>query len=183
METTMRSVDLTKALLAALLAASLLSANSLPAPLASVTNGLSLEGEATLRWFGIHVYDCALFAVKPGYTTNGTAALCIRYAVSVKSRRLQETTLEEWQRIQIGSPEQRQRWLRELDALWPDVKAGERLTAFRRQGGATQFYFGDRLLGEVADPAFGPAFFAIWLDAGCRHPRVRDGLLSAGRTR
>ena len=34
----------------------------------------------------------------------------------------------------------------------------------------------DRLLGEVPDPAFGPAFFAIWLDAECRYPKVRDGL-------
>ena len=46
-----------------------------------------------------------------------------------------------------------------------------------RRDGATQFYFGDRLLGEVPDPAFGPAFFAIWLDAKCRYPEVRDGLL------
>ena len=76
-----------------------------------------------------------------------------------------------------GEEVQRAQWIKQLDPLWPDLKSGDSLTAFMRRDGATQFYFGDRLLGEVPDPAFGPAFFAIWLDAKCRYPEVRDGLL------
>ena len=76
-----------------------------------------------------------------------------------------------------GEDVQRAQWIEQLEPLWPDLKPGDSLTAFTRQDGPTQFYFGDRLLGEVPDPAFGPAFFAIWLDAKCRYPEVRNGLL------
>jgi len=44
--------------------------------------------------------------------------------------------------------------------------------------GTTQFYFGDRLLGQITDSAFGPAFFAIWLDVNCSYPKIRDELMS-----
>jgi hypothetical protein len=149
----------------------------LPAPLRDLKPELRPMGTAALHWFGLHVYDVALHTREAAYTTNNTAVLSIRYNISIKHRRLLETTLKEWQRMGKGDQTQRERWIKQLDSLWPDLKPGDSLTAFRRQNGATQFYFGDRLLGEVADPAFGPAFFAIWLDADCRYPKVRDGLL------
>lgn len=43
-------------------------------------------------------------------------------------------------------------------------------------------YNGSRLLGEVADAAFGPAFFAIWLDSECRYPKLRDEILKNNKT-
>lgn len=167
--------------LGVLLAADLIAEPALPAPLQSRAPALLPVGASTLHWFGIHVYDIALYSEGPDFATNSTAALSIRYAVSIKHRRLQETTLKEWQRLGQGDAEQHARWISRLDVLWPNVRPGDSLTAFRLRDGPTQFFFGDRLLGEVPDPAFGPAFFAIWLDAGCRYPKVRDGLLKTTR--
>lgn len=164
-------------LLCTLLAAASAAAVTLPAPLRDMTPELRPVGTTTLHWFGLHVYDIALYTPEAAYTTNSTAVLSIRYHISIKHRRLLDTTLKEWQRMNKGQEDQRQRWIKQLDPLWPDLKPGDRLTAFRHRDGATQFYFGDRLLGEVADPAFGPAFFAIWLDEDCRYPQVRKGLL------
>ena len=149
----------------------------LPAPLREVNPDLKPVGAATLHWFGLHVYDVALFAQEVPFTTHSTAALSIRYNISIRHRRLLDTTLKEWRRMGKGEDIQRAQWIEQLEPLWPDLKSGDSLTAFMRRDGATQFYFGDRLLGEVPDPAFGPAFFAIWLDAKCRYPEVRDGLL------
>ena len=164
-------------LLGALISADALGSAALPAPLREVKPELRPVGAATLHWFGLHVYDIALYAQEAAYTTNSTAVLGIRYNISIKHRRLLDTTLKEWRRMGKGDDVQRAQWIKQLELLWPDLKAGDRLTAFMRKDGATQFYFGDRLLGEVPDPAFGPAFFAIWLDAKCRYPEVRDGLL------
>ena len=166
-------------LLGALIAADALGAAALPAPLREVKPELRPVGTATLHWFGLHVYDIALYAQEAAYTTNSTAVLGIRYNISIKHRRLLDTTLKEWRRMGKGDEVQRAQWIKQLEPLWPDLKSGDSLTAFMRRDGATQFYFGDRLLGEVPDPAFGPAFFAIWLDAECRYPKVRDGLLGA----
>jgi len=164
-------------LLGALMAADALGAAALPAPLREVKPDLKPVGAATLHWFSLHVYDIALYAQEAAYTTNSTAVLSIRYNISIKHQRLLDTTRKEWVRLGKGESAQRAQWIKQLDLLWPDLKPDDRLTAFMRQNGPTQFYFGDRLLGEVPDPAFGPAFFAIWLDAKCRYPEVRNGLL------
>lgn len=165
----------------ALLSVSLLHAETLPVPLREVQPELRPGGASTLRWFGIKIYDVALFAPDLPYTSNATAALSIRYDISIKHHRLLETTLQEWRRLDQGSEAQRTQWIKQLDPLWPDLKPGDRLTAFKRRDGPTQFYFADRLLGEISDPAFGPAFFAIWLDANCRYPAVRKALLEVKR--
>lgn len=154
-----------------------LQAGELPVPLRDVTPPLQPVGSGTLRWFGLHVYDVSLFAETRPYSSDDTAALSISYAISIKHHRLLDTTLKEWRRLGQGTAAQHEQWRRQLDGMWPDVKAGDRLTAFKRRNGPTQFYFGDRLLGEIADPAFGPAFFAIWLHERSRYPAVRDKLL------
>ena len=152
-------------------------AGAMPAPLHKVKPELRPLGTSTLHWFGLHVYDIALFTQEADYTTSATAVLSIRYNISIKSQRLQETTLKEWRRMNKGEEDQRQIWIKQLDSIWTDVKPGDSLAAFKSTGGPTQFYLGDRLLGEISDPAFGPAFFAIWLDADCSQPKLRDDLL------
>ena len=165
-----------------LLMGGVLVASELPEPLKEVRPRLLSVGSATLRWFGIHVYDISLYTEDQKYTTNGTAVISICYNISIKHSRLQKTTLKEWQRMSKGTAEQQEQWIKQLDALWPDIKSGESLTAYRHAGGPTQFYFGDRLLGAVADKAFGPAFFAIWLDSECRYPKLRDEILKKNKT-
>ena len=161
----------------ALLSVSLGQEVSLPIPLRYLQPELRPVGATTLRWFGIKVYDIALFATGLPYASNSTAVLSIRYDISIKHHRLLETTLQEWQRLGRGTEAQRNQWITQLDQLWPDLKPGDRLTACKHRDGPTQFYFDDRLLRELTVPAFGPAFFAIWLDANCRYPAVRNMLL------
>jgi len=172
---------LTRSLLVGLCLGASLHAMNLPAPLLEVRPPLRPLGTTTLTWFGLRVYDVALFAEKPPYTPADTAVLSIRYRISIRHQRLVETTLKEWRRLGQGTAAQRDQWYSQIEGLWPDVKDGDRLTAFKRRDGPTRFYLGDRFIGEVTDPAFGPAFFAIWLDADCRHPEVRDALLGAGQ--
>jgi hypothetical protein len=152
-------------------------AKELPLPLKERAPQLKLRGTATLHWFGLHVYDVSLYTEDQPYTTNTTAVLSLEYAISIKHKKLQESTLQEWKRVGQGTLEQREQWISQLDKIWPDIKSGESLSAFVKKDGPTTFYFGDNLLGEVTDVAFGPAFFAIWLDEGCRYPKVRKELL------
>ena len=154
-----------------------LQAGELPVPLRNAEPALQPVGAATLHWFGLHVYDIALFAAKPPYSPAGTAVLSICYRISIKHQRLLDTTLKEWRRLGQGTAAQHEQWCKQLEGMWPDVKDGDRLTAFTCSNGPTQFYFGDRRLGEIADPAFGPAFFAIWLHEKSRYPEIRDELL------
>ena len=66
-----------------------------------------------------------------------------------------------------------------LRAIFPDVKAGDRLTGVRVPGQGARFYSGERYVGRLDDEALADAFFAIWLDPRTRAPDLRRKLLGA----
>ena len=62
------------------------------------------------------------------------------------------------------TPAQRERWLAELRRAGPTWRAGQNVTTVVVPGGPTRFYDQRGRFAQVDDPAFGPAFLAIWLD-------------------
>lgn len=137
-----------------------------------------------LTWFGLHIYDARMFVPRAFDAANPSAqpfALEITYARSLDGRAIAERSRDEIARLGLGTATQQQRWLDEMAGLFPDVKAGQSLVGIYRPGGGTRFYLDGRALGEVADPDFGRAFFAIWLDPRTSAPQLRASLLSATR--
>lgn len=137
-------------------------------------------GGGRLTWFGLHIYDALLFVPRAFDSANPSAqpfALELAYARSLDGQAIAERSHDEIARLKIGNEAQRTRWLADMSALFPDVKAGQRLAGIYRPGGATRFYLDGRYLGEVADPEFGRAFFAIWLDPRTSAPQLRASLL------
>ena len=65
--------------------------------------------------------------------------------------------------------------------MWPDIKAGDLIVTVVTRGGPTRFYSSGELLGEIADPEFGPAFLEIWLHPESRRPDLRDALVGEAR--
>jgi hypothetical protein len=126
------------------------------------------------------VYDAQLFVPRgfdPARPTAQPFALELHYARSLDGRAIAERSGDEIARLKIGTDAQRTRWLAEMASLFPDVKAGQRLAGIYRPDGATRFYVDGRFLGEIADPDFGRAFFAIWLDPRTSAPQLRSNLL------
>ena len=142
------------------------------------------SGSGRLTWFGFHVYDARMFVPRNFNPANPSAqpfALEITYARSLEGRAIAERSRDEIARLGLGSDAQRQRWLADMVALFPDVKSGQQLVGIYRPGSSTRFYVDGGFLGEVADPEFGRAFFAIWLDPRTSAPQLRASLLSAPR--
>jgi hypothetical protein len=142
------------------------------------------SGSGRLTWFGFHVYDARMFVPRNFNASNPAAqpfALEITYARSLEGRAIAERSRDEIARLGLGSDGQRQRWLADMIALFPDVRSGQQLVGIYRPGSSTRFYVDGALLGEVADPEFGRAFFAIWLDPRTSAPQLRASLLSAPR--
>ena len=88
-----------------------------------------------------------------------------------------EATVDQWKHLQGKVSAQHQDWAKQLDKLWTDVKKGDQLSCVLLTDGRVQFYFNDKLLGDVADPAFGPAFLDIWLSEKTSAPKLRKQLL------
>lgn len=163
-------------------AANLMSSNlsqAIPLP-NSEDSTLHFLGEAELRWFGLKIYQAQLWAADLGFDGNkygSPVMLSIEYSKNIKRKRLLSTTKKEWKKLGRTERTQQDRWLQQLEQIWPDVTPGDMIASIVIPGKETRFYDHDGLLGVIKDPDFGPEFLAIWLDSNSRMPKLRNRLL------
>ena len=72
------------------------------------------------------------------------------------------------------------RWLGEMTRIFPDVRAGDRITGVQRPGTGARFFVNGRLQGELPDSDFARLFFGIWLSPRTSEPALRAALLGSG---
>ncbi|GAB6260380.1 chalcone isomerase family protein [Photobacterium sp. R1] len=134
-------------------------------------------GEATLKWGPWVIYDSQLRSPSGQYKPDqvSSLALVIKYRRNIPKDDLLEATDEQWQKL--GFPAmKRQRWLRVLADIWPDVRQGDRLIFVVHPAGGT-FYQDNRVIGEVRDQEMAKAFLNIWLSPDTEYPELRKQLI------
>jgi len=140
-----------------------------------------LQGSAGLRWFGLKIYDAALWSAATPFDPAQPFALELTYQRSISRTRIVQTSIDEIRRL-FGdrySDEQLQRWEADMARAFTDVNEGDQLTGVYLPGIGCRFYSRTRLLAEVRDAEFARAFFAIWLDPRTRDAQLRNRLLGA----
>jgi hypothetical protein len=142
--------------------------------------GSRLSGQATLRFFGLQVYHARLWT-PPGFQADTLGpqplVLELEYLRKLKGQAIAERSIQEMRRAGSFTDEQAARWQAEMARLFPDVKAGDRLTGIHRPGEGAAFLYNDQPVGLIADPAFSRLFFGIWLAPTTSEPAMRDTLL------
>ncbi|HXK55588.1 MAG: chalcone isomerase family protein [Gammaproteobacteria bacterium] len=136
----------------------------------------SLVGSGRLHWWGISIYDAALYAPAGGYRPERPHYLAITYLKDFSRKQLVDRTLAEIERLH-GVRSDREAVLSELSAIFTDVSAGDRLFALHRPGEGVEFYSEERLLGRLDDATLAADFFSIWLDPDTSEPELRERLL------
>ena len=159
-------------------------AREVPPPVHAALPEAQLTGSGRLTYFGLHVYDAQLFtpsAFDARRFADQPFGLELTYARRLEGKRIAERSRDEMARLGVGSEAQRERWLATMTRLFPDVDKGRRLLGINVPGVGARFFADDRPLGEVDDPAFARAFFAIWLDERTSEPGLRAQLLQSAR--
>ena len=140
-----------------------------------------LAGQGVFTYFGLSIYTAELWVGPKGYRPAAKDAapyvLDLRYARALDGRRIAEASAAQMEKIGAGSAAQRAAWLEKMQAIFPDVKEGSRLSGLFLPGEGVRFYRDGKPLGTVADPAFAQAFFGIWLDSATTAPKLREALL------
>jgi hypothetical protein len=165
------------ALLIAALAAGAAAAQTLPPGAASLLPQMRESGQGRMKWFGLHVYDARLFVSGQRLSFEEPFALGLRYARDFEGARIAETSADEIRRLGFGTPADHRRWREAMAAIFPDVKKGDELTGVSVPGRGALFFHNGQRIGEIADPAFARAFFAIWLDPRTRAADLRERLV------
>jgi hypothetical protein len=142
--------------------------------------GSRLSGQATLRFFGLQIYNARLW-IPPGFQAEALGpqplVLELEYLRKLKGKAIAERSIQEMRRAGSFTDEQAARWQAEMARLFPDVKAGDRLTGIHRPGEGASFLYNDQPVGLIADPVFSRLFFGIWLAPTTSEPGMRDTLL------
>ena len=158
------------------------SARTAPGWLEAEVPKARLAGAGNFRYFGMSIYDADFWVGPNGYrTTAPTAerfALDLRYARALVGKRIASSSADEMKKLGLGTAEQRATWQTKMEALFPDVQEGTRITGIYLPQHGARFYRDGKLLGEIADPEFGVAFFAIWLDPKTTGGKLREALLA-----
>lgn len=135
-----------------------------------------LVGSDELRLFGVRIYQASLWSPDGEYRPSAPLVFNLLYRRGFSREELVEITDSAWQKLGTAS-ESRQQWSTQLETLWQDVEVGDVLTTVVTPGGETRFHNESGSLGRIDDPAFGPAFLAIWLDPRTQLPDLRESLL------
>ena len=144
--------------------------------------GARLQGQARLRFFGLHVYDIRLWApvlLSTDDALRKTAALEIEYARALKGLQIADRSLTEMRRVADFEAAAGERWLVRMQQLFPDVQAGDRITFVHRPGEGGRFHVNGQLVGEVRDAVFARLFIGIWLSPRTSEPQLRSALLGS----
>jgi hypothetical protein len=136
-----------------------------------------LAGSGLFTWFGLKVYTAELYVGPKGYAPELPFALDLRYARDFKGRKIAMVSVEQMEKVNAGTPQQRAVWQEKMQALFPDVKENSHITGVNVPGSGARFFLDGAPLGSIDDPAFARAFFAIWLDPATTAPELRKALL------
>jgi hypothetical protein len=140
---------------------------TLPEPVQQADYQLQRVGAGQLTWLGRPVYQASLWTPGgrfDGYVQGEPVALSLWYQRDFSRDELIRITSTAWRLLGSVPPDQRERWITTLRTFWSDVGPGQNVTTVVIPGRATRFYDHRGFMGQVDDPAFGPAFLSIWLD-------------------
>ena len=157
-------------------------AGSAPPEVATDLPGARLQGRGRLTFLTLHVYDIRLWTLAPlraADTERSPLALEIEYARGLKGPLIAERSIDEMMRVGSFSVADGERWLAAMTALFPNGRAGDRITGVHQPGTGARFHVNGRFVGEVREAEFARLFFAIWLSPRTSEPRLRQALLGS----
>ena len=153
-----------------------------PSHIQSEISNARLAGHGPFRFFGMKIYDAQLWVGPKGYDaavpTAAPLAIDLHYSRALVGKKIAEASRDEMVKLHLGSEAQRAAWLTKMLAIFPDVQEGTHITGIYLPNFGAKFYLNGKPLGEIADPEFGHAFFAIWLDPKTTGGKLRDALLA-----
>tara|TARA_B110000467_G_C18191401_1_gene406306 strand:- start:209 stop:763 length:555 start_codon:yes stop_codon:yes gene_type:complete len=139
-------------------------------------------GETTFSILFWDLYKSRLLTTSGRYPINSSDEKLIyeiNYLASISSDDLIKRTQEQWDHLGVSS-HLYNRFLPELKRIWPNIDKGDTLSLLLFNDGS-YFYFNQKFIGGIKDPAFGQIFLDIWLAENTSQPNLRAELLRGNR--
>ena len=157
---------------------------AVPSEVAAAPPAARQQGNGTLRFIGLRVYDARLWIAERPISTDWISlpfALELEYLRALDGEQIADRSLVEMRRQGEIAAEPAARWLAAMKKMFPDVKAGDRITGLNLPGEGVRFFINGTARGDVKDTDFARFFFGIWLSPKTSEPGLREGLLGKGK--
>ena len=165
--------------LALLMCVTFVYATNLPEDLTRDVKGLSVRGEAVLRFFGLKVYDVRLWTQMKPFDHSEPFAIELVYDMAIKGKDIADRSVKEMRAQGVSDEAKLRRWGDEMAKIFPDIKQGDTLIGVSIPATEARFYNREKLIATIPDAEFAKAFFDIWLSEKTSEPKVRLKLLGA----
>ncbi|NQW80362.1 MAG: chalcone isomerase family protein [Polaromonas sp.] len=137
-------------------------------------------GQSRLTVWGFKIYDAQLWAA-PGFNADRYAsqplALELAYLRDFDAVDIAERSIKEMRRSATITDAQARQWRLDMQRVFPDVKAGDRIMGVHRPGVGVSFWVNGQAGGEILDAEFSKLFFGIWLSPKTSEPAMRTALV------
>ena len=137
-------------------------------------------GQSRLTVWGFKIYDAQLWAA-PGFNADRYAsqplALELAYLRDFDAADIAERSIKEMRRSATITDAQARQWSLDMQRVFPDVKAGDRIMGLHRPGVGASFWVNGKVGGEILDAEFSKLFFGIWLSPKTSEPAMRTALV------
>jgi hypothetical protein len=143
-----------------------------------------LVGKERFTYWGFEVYDASLWANATFVAEDWGKQLLVlelRYLRNFQGADIAQRSMDEMQGQRPLSDTQKKNWLATLQALIPNVRAGESITGVYAPDKGMQLLHQDRILGELRDPEFAQRFLGIWLAPETSQRKLRQQLLAGAQ--
>ena len=143
----------------------------------SAMDGMNLVGEARMQVLFWKVYDARLYAPGGLWSEKSPFALSLTYLRDLQGDKIAERSIQEMRKQGFSDELTLARWFEELTLIIPDVGAQNEIVGLADDKAHTRFYLDGEFIGEIREPDFTRAFFAIWLGENTSEPEFRGQLL------
>lgn len=141
-----------------------------------------LVGEHKFTYWGFEVYHASLWtganALSPTQWHTQRLALELRYLRDFAGKDIAQRSVDEMHAQSPLPSDKAQSWLKQLNAIFPNIKKGDSLTGIYLPEQGAQFLHDNTSVGEIKDAELAQRFFAIWLAPQTSAPALRQRLFA-----
>lgn len=139
---------------------------------------VELVGATRISYMFWKLYDMRLYAEAGEWQEGKPFAIELNYLRAFKGVDIATRSIAEIRKQGFTDETKLSLWLNELSAIFPDVNKQDRLIGIAGPQGNAIFYFDEKFVGTIEDPAFSQWFFNIWLGENRLKPKLRKQLLN-----
>lgn len=161
----------------------------------TLVSSLKKLGEGQMKILFWKVYKAEFYSDNSPYNSQSyPKALKLTYQRDIEKQEFVSATQGEWVKLnahndeRIISQEQEDRWLTQLNDIFPNIKEGDVILFILNKKQQSNFYLETiskskdkssvhQLLGTINAPTFGDYFLSIWLSENTSEPKLRKQLI------